>query len=435
VTYQEAVEYIGSFINYEREASWQYPEAFKLDRMRLLAKQFGNPQNAYESVIIAGSKGKGSTAAILASILRMENLRVGLYTSPHLLDIRERIQVNGLCVNETRFIEYCLMLRQTLNKMDWKKDPPTYFEVLTVIAFHHFREMKIQVAVLEVGLGGLYDSTNIVEARVAGITPISMEHTDKLGKTLQKIAVQKCGIIRERQIVVSGIQEPEAEAVIRKTAEDRGARLIRVGREIKTGERDFDERCQFFDCQTPFGNYFNLRMELLGAHQIANAAQAVGLAKALEEKTRLTISENAVRQGVLDARWPGRLEKIGEKPLIILDGAQNQDSARKLVSALKRHYHFDKLILVLGISQDKDVYGILSEILPHTFLMVATQTRNPRALSAAVLAEAARTYTKKILTETDTRSALDRALSAAGPEDVVLVTGSLFLVGEIKEIC
>ena len=190
MTYEDAALYLDSFINHEKEISSDYPEALKLDRMRALAKEFGNPQNAYDSVIIAGSKGKGSVAVFLSSILRMENLRVGLYTSPHLKDVRERIQVNGLWISEARLAEFMSRLKKGQEEYSWKKDPPTYFEVMTVLAFHTLKEMKVHVAVLEVGLGGLYDSTNIAPAKVVGLTPVSLEHTDKLGKTVSMIAVQ-----------------------------------------------------------------------------------------------------------------------------------------------------------------------------------------------------------------------------------------------------
>jgi dihydrofolate synthase/folylpolyglutamate synthase len=433
LTYPEAVEFIESFINYEKTISWEYPEALKLDRMRALAKELGNPQNAFESIIIAGSKGKGSTAAILSSILRMEGLKVGLYTSPHLVDIRERIRVNGLLISETRFVEIALVLRRLLDDYAWRKNPPTYFEVLTAMAFYHFKEMKAQVAVLEVGLGGLYDSTNIAFAKVVGLAPISLEHTDKLGKTVSKIAVQKCGIIKGREVVVSGPQSPEAEAVIVKTAEEKEAALFRVGREIKVAERDFGEEFQKFDVKTPFGNYFDLEIGLLGRHQIDNAALAVGLAKALEQKTRLKISESAVRRGVLDARWPGRLEVFSDMPKIILDGAQNADSAQKMIAGLKRHFHFEKLIVVLGVCGDKDLEGILARIAPETFSLIATQADSVRALGAKMIAQAAETLCQNIFVEEDPKRALEKAKSLAGPNDLIVVTGSLFLVGEIKQ--
>src|SRR3989338_3660129 len=171
---EKALGYLHSLTDYERLTTWEYPEALKLDRMRTLAKEFGNPQKSFENILIAGSKGKGSTAVLLSSILRMEDLKVGLYTSPHLVDVRERLRVNGLMIGEQRFAEMVTTIKNTLDSAAWRKDPPTYFEALTALAFSYFKEMKVQVAVLEVGLGGLYDSTNIAQAKIVGIAPISL---------------------------------------------------------------------------------------------------------------------------------------------------------------------------------------------------------------------------------------------------------------------
>ena len=433
MTYEEAVKFVDSFINYERTISWEYPEAFKLDRMSALAKELGNPQKSFESILIAGSKGKGSVAAILSSILRMDDLRVGLYTSPHLVSVRERIQVNGLPINETRFIEIVLLLRKILEDYAWRKNPPTYFEILTAMAFYYFKEMKVQVAVLEVGLGGIYDSTNIVEAKVAGIAPISLEHTDKLGKTVSKIAVQKCGIIKGREAVVSAPQLPEVASVIEKTAEEKEAKLLIVGKDIKIFEREYAEEYQRFDIRSSVGNYFNLELRLLGRHQIQNAALAIGLAKSLETKTRLKISEKAVRQGILDVGWPGRMEVLDNaKVKIVLDGAHNPESMKRLVEGLKRHFVFEKLVTVLGISADKDLEGIVKELALDTFIFIATQTKNPRALAARAVAETIKAASKKVFVEEEPLAALQKAKSIAGPQDLILVTGSLFLIGELK---
>ena len=433
MNYEEAVEFIDSFINHEKIVSSAYPDNFKLDRMRRLAKDLGNPQNAYECVIVAGSKGKGSTAAFLSTILRMDNLRVGLYTSPHLLYLRERIQVNGLMINEIRFAETITLLKKILEEASWRRNPPTYFEILTTVAFHYFKAMKVHVAVLEVGLGGIFDSTNIANAKVVGLAPISLEHTDKLGKTLPKIAVQKCGIIKGREIVVSAPQTAEVDTVIQKAVDAQEAKLVRVGKEIRIFVRDYGEDFQRFDLKAAFGNFYDLEIRLLGRHQIDNAALAVGLAKGLEEKTRLKISESAVRQGLLDARWPGRLEKTGESPIVILDGARNVDSARKVIAGVKRHFNYEKLFLILGVSSDKDLDGILRELMPEVFCLVATASRNPRAMPAPVIAEHAKDFGKEVVAESAASAALEKARSLAGPNDLILVTGSLFLVGELKE--
>ncbi len=432
MNYEAAVAYLDSFINYEKESSFDYPEAFKLDRMRSLAKVFGNPQNAYDSVIIAGSKGKGSVAAFLSSILRMDNWRVGLYTSPHLKDVRERIQVNGLWINELRVAEFASRLKKIQEEYSWKKNPPTYFEVLTVMAFHYFKEMKVHVAVLEVGLGGLYDSTNIAPAKVVGLTPVSLEHTDKLGKTVSKIAVQKCGVVKGREIVVSSPQSSEVQAVIEQTVNERDAELFFVGKEIKVFEREFEEDCQRLDVRTPWENFYNLEIRLRGRHQMENAAQAVGLAKSLEKKTRLTVSENAVRQGLLDARWPGRLEKIDERPKIVLDGAHNVDSVKKMLEGLKRHFKFGDLIVIFGASSDKDTEGMLRELQKESECFVFTECRHPRAVPVRVLAEKAKDKSREIFQEPSSAVALEKARSLADPEDLILITGSLFLVGELR---
>lgn len=427
-----AIEYLDSFTNYEKKTA-VYPEAFKLERMRALVRELGNPQNAFESVIIAGSKGKGSTAAILSSILRMENLRVGLYTSPHLLHVCERIQVNGLLINELRLAEILTRIQKATEGYSWRKNPPTYFEILTAVAFCQFKDMKVQVAVLEVGLGGLYDSTNVAPAKVVGITPISLEHTDLLGKTISKIAVQKCGVIKGREAVVSAAQNSEAQSVIESACKDREAKLYSLGKEIRVVERDFNEDSQCFDVRTPWGGFYELKIHLRGAHQLQNAAQAIGLAKALGDKTRLSVTEDAVRQGVLDAHWPGRLEKIGERPRIVLDGAHNVDSARKMLDGLKRHFHYASLVVVFGSSSDKDVCGVLAEITKEADCLVMTQAVNPRAMPTDQMMRLMDTNTKEVFEESSIKQALKKARSLATADDLILVTGSLYVVAEARQ--
>lgn len=432
--FHEAHEYLNTFINYEREKDTAYPEAFKLDRMRELAKELGHPQNAFESAIIAGSKGKGSTASFLSSILRMDNWRVGLYTSPHLSHIRERIQINGMHISENKFVEGISKIEKALDSPYFRKEKPTYFELLTALAFIHFKEMKVDIAVLEVGLGGLYDSTNIANAKVVGIAPISLEHTDKLGKTISKICVQKCGVIKGREIVISGAQTPEAVAVIEKTAEEREAQLFRVGKDIKVTERSVTHEKQHFDVRTPWGNFYDLETNLLGRHQLDNAAAAIGLAKALEKKTRLKISEGAIRQGILDAKWPGRLEKISDKPKIILDGAHNVDSMQKLLDALPSHFQYSDLIVVFAASQDKDVEGMMKVLIGHTSCLILTQFDSPRVMPAKKIYSLLENEPEKeVFVETECVSAMAKARSLAGPDELILVTGSLYLVGEVRK--
>ena len=237
-----------------------------------------------------------------------------------------------------------------------------------------------------------------------------------------------------RAIVVSAPQASEVEAVVEKTAQDKEAKLVRVGKEIRIFERDFGGDFQRFDLKAGFGNFYDLEIRLLGAHQLDNAALAVGLAKCLEEKTRIKISDSAIRQGILDAAWPGRMERIAKDPMILLDGAQNPASAKRLMAGVKRHFHYEKLILVLGMSDDKDLDGILSEFMPAAFYLIATQSANPRALSARIILEHAKEFGKEIFAEDSSSAALKKAKSLAGAGDLILVTGSLFLVGEIKQL-
>ena len=283
------------------------------------------------------------------------------------------------------------------------------------------------------GLGGLYDATNIAEAKVVGITPISLEHTDKLGKTISKIAVQKCGVIKGREYVVSAPQPREAETVIAETVADREAKLMIVGKDIRISERDHGPDYQKLDIKMPAGNYFDLTLHLLGQHQLENAAQAVALAKGFEEKTRIKITETAIRQGIVDVRWPGRMEKIGDRPAIVIDGAHNRDSMRRLVLALGRHFHFAKLFVILGVSADKDLEGILEELLPETQKLYATQSAHPRSLDARKIADAVEALGGEVILEKNFDKAFTRDSAEATVDDLILVTGSLYLVAEAKK--
>ncbi len=427
------MQFIDSLLNYEKTSSFSYPQAMELGRMRALAAAWGDPHNAYESVLIAGSKGKGSTAAILASILNAAGIPAGLYTSPHLSDVRERIQVGGCCIPERHFVELVSRMSETLAEPRWKKDPLTYFETLTTIALEYFRSQGVRVAVLEVGLGGLLDSTNIAPAKVAGITPISLEHTDKLGCTIAEIAAQKAGIIKGGETVISAEQPPAAAAVIQKAAKAGQAKLVSVGKEITVTGKEFGENFQTFDLHTPYGDFDRLKIGLLGEHQMKNAAQAVVLAKALECRAGLRISEGVVRKGLKAAHWPGRLEVIANCPTVVLDGAHNADSAQKLKAALARHFRFERLIVVLGVSGDKDLRGILDAVAPSARFIVATQSSHARARAAEEVAKAAGVFKAEVFLEKESFRAFEKANRLATPQDLLLVTGSLFLVGEAGE--
>lgn len=428
MTYQEALTYLDSFINYEKIPFYNYKRAFRLNRVKRFLNLLGNPQENLKAVHITGSKGKGSTAAFIYSILRETGLKTGLYTSPHLISFRERIKINGEEIPEEELSLMLDEIKPAVEKME-KTNPPTFFEVYTAAAFLYFKKIKVDFAVLEVGLGGRFDATNVVDAKVAAITPISYEHTKKLGNTLSQIAFEKSGIIKTGAICISSPQEPEAMEVIKNRCRRRKAKLFCVGEDIVAQEHSYNDREQYFSVRGRFGDYRGLRLKLLGQHQIINAAMAVGIAESLRAYG-VPIPETAIKNGLMNAEWPGRLEVVAETPRVIMDGAQNVASAKALVSAVKRHFVFDRVILVIGVSSDKDIAGIsrvLSELADEVIVTRADSQR------AADPEEIAHFFKDKPLALThDSEEAIRVAYSKAKRKDLILITGSLFLVGELK---
>lgn len=431
MTYPDALAFLGSLINYEKTGQYDYRTALKLGRMQKLAGLLGDPQAGIRSVHVAGTKGKGSTAAFIASILTSAGLRTGLYTSPHLVSFRERIRLDGTLIGEDALARFATKVRDLLPGMEG--DQPTFFEVYTALAFLYFQEEKADCAVYETGLGGRLDATNIIDPLVSVITPISYDHMDILGRTLGAIAGEKAGIIKEGGVCVVAPQEGEALEVIEAACKERNARCILLGRDVRFKEVVGGESGEVFSVSSPGGEYPNLETGLLGSHQVVNAATAIAAVEALRPGG-IIVPPDAIREGVKRARWPGRLEIAGHDPLLVLDGAQNRASAAALAAAVQKIFDYRRLVLVLGISKDKDIAGILDELIPLADTVVLTRSNVPgRALEPLRLAEAVRQkgHAAPIVT-TAVAEALRRSRTLASPDDLILVTGSLFVVGEAK---
>ncbi|MFA6142920.1 MAG: folylpolyglutamate synthase/dihydrofolate synthase family protein [Candidatus Omnitrophota bacterium] len=429
MTYPEAAQYLESFVNYEKKDKYDYNKSFNIDKIKKIASLLGNPQDATNAIHIAGTKGKGSTSAFIYSILKAAGFRVGLYTSPHLVSFRERIRINDTLISEEDVAKFLGDIKKVLDASG--DDSPSLFEVYTALAYLYFREKKVDFAVYETGMGGRFDATNIVNSLVSCITPISYDHMDKLGDTLGLIAGEKAAIIKERGICVSAPQEGEALDIIKKVCVEKNARLILAGNDIKFKELYSSCDKEVFSVFGHDDEYPMLISKLLGRHQVVNAATAIGVIEALRFHG-IVVPPDCVARGVESCRWPGRLEVVARSPLIVLDGAQNKASAFALADAVKRLFKYKNLILVLGVSKDKDLKGILGELLPISNSIVLTKSKIvERALEPAKMMEFVEN--QDVFLTSSTEEALSKAMELAKPNDLILITGSLFVVGEARE--
>jgi dihydrofolate synthase/folylpolyglutamate synthase len=436
--YRQAIDYISSFTNWERTPAQAFAAAnFDLRRVHSFLGRLGDPHRGRRTVHIAGSKGKGSIAAMTAAILTAASPGggVGLYTSPHLHTFCERIAVDGLPIVQGDFARLTEVVAPAVasENADGRFGQLTTFELLTALAFLYFRERGAGWQVLEVGMGGRQDATSVVEEKdVAVIGPISLEHTAILGDTVEKIAAEKAAIIRPACPVVMAPQPfPQAAAVIRRQATDVGAPLVDVAESYSWQRLAWDLSGQSLRLDGPRGRR-ELWLPLLGAHQLENAAAAAAAIDLLVEADT-KVPEPAIAAGLRQVRWPGRLEVLRERPLVVADGAHNGDSARRLREALRDYFQFDRLILVSGVSQDKTVGDMARELAPLATLVIATNSRHPRAGDPSALAAAYAAAGAATETAPSVAAALERALAVAAPQDLVCVVGSLFVAAEARE--
>ncbi len=426
----EAIAYLLSFPDSERLAA-RRPDLYELGRVRTLLGGLGDPQRCAPALHIAGTKGKGSTAAMAASVLQAAGYRTGLYTSPHLWRWEERIQVDGEPIAPAALAGVVDRLKRAADSLSAQGQVTglSTFELVTAAAFLHFADRAVRIQVLEAGLGGRLDATNVVEPAVCAITAISLDHTKVLGQSLEEIAAEKAGIIKPGIPVVSTLQRPEAAQVIEAVCSQRGCRLWIVGRDLQWERGAFDERGQQCTVWGTGGQRYDLWLPLLGEHQIENAACAVGLIEALSEKG-IPVASEAVGQGMAAGRWPGRLQGLGRSPWLVADGAHNVDSLARLLAALRTYFVFDRLFMIVGTSADKDLAGMATLLAGRAAGAIVTRSRHPRAADPATLAAALRREGCPVEVAADLEDALQRARAMAQPRDLICATGSLFLAAE-----
>jgi dihydrofolate synthase/folylpolyglutamate synthase len=442
-SYQQALDFLYGFINLEQKTIDRY-QASKIDpdRPRQLLSLLGNPQDRYPSIHIAGTKGKGSVAITCATCLRLAGLRVGLYTSPHLREFRERMRVltpddvDGR-ISEASFVLHIDRVREAIGQVPGI----TWFEIVTAVAFLFFAESAVDIAVVEVGLGGRLDATNVLTPEVSVITSLSLDHTQLLGDTLAQIAFEKGGIIKPGVPVVVAPQAEEALSVLERLSHERRAPLTVIGRDwcYEPGTQPAEDRSRQSLVVTagpdllfiPPGSEF--AVSLSGQHQLVNTAVALA---ALEHVGRrfpdLTLP--VLQAGVADVRWDGRLQVLQEgpdRPTILVDCAHNEDSTAKLVAALKSEFDYNRFILVFGAPEDKNIAGMMKLLLPLADNIIFTTANHPRSAKPETLAELAASYHRPVTVTHSVSQALTAAITEAAPGDLICVTGSIIVVGDL----
>ena len=395
---------------------------FGLTAITELLSRLENPQNSYKTILIAGTNGKGSTAAMISSILSSAGYKVGLYTSPHLVDVRERIVVNGKKISLKEF-------NQTIADVKDKiKQPVTYFEFLTAAAFVCFQRQKVDIAVLEVGLGGRLDATNVCKPLVSVITNIAFDHTEYLGNTLESITREKAGIIKKNGICITAAKQKKVVDVLRDVCQRRRAKFYCLGRDIKIKK----QKDGFFTYQGFNRNLKNLKIPLQGDHQLSNAALALAAIE-LCEKKGFSIADTAIYAGLKNTHWEARLEVLQNQPLFLLDGAHNPAGIDALCRSLKKDFSRRRLILIFGSLADKDYRRMLQKIIPLTSIIILTQLKTKRAVSVNDIMETVKKMGYPAIVTENVKQAIERAQAMANKQDLICATGSFYLAGEIKQ--
>ena len=437
-TYEQAIEYLFNRINYERVHADIYSTGdFKLDRMRQLLALLGDPHLSIPAVHIAGTKGKGSTAAMISEMISAAGLNVGLFTSPHIDVFEERIRFNGSMATPEDIVELVNHISIAVAKLDGMPGRlnPTYFEIATAMAWVFFAWRKTEVVVLEVGLGGRLDSTNLCNPAVTLITSISRDHTQFLGSSLSQIAMEKAGIVKDGVPMICGTDDVESTSTIAGVCEENNAPLFRIGHDIECqSEINPDGRGQLVSIKTPWSQHSPLCLRLDGQHQARNAALAVAAIDVLRQQ-QFQLPAEAIQEGLESVKWPLRIEVLKQSPTVVVDAAHNWKSIKELLNTLSQRFEARRRILIFSTSVDKDICGMLRLLLPSFDTVVLTQYQNnPRAVPINDLHQMARKICHhSVHLAEDPTTAWHIATRLSSNEDLICVTGSFFIAGEMRE--
>ena len=438
--YKAALAYIDQFIDYERSPDFsRQARLYNLNRISLLLELLGNPQDRLRVVHIAGSKGKGSTAALIASVLRHAGYKTGLFTSPHLITPRERCSIDGQLISEADVALYIEKLKPAISKVcDSGFGRVSFFEIYTALAFSYFVDKGTDFAVVEVGLGGRLDATNVVKPIATVITPISLEHTAILGETYAEIAAEKAEIIKQECPLALAPQHPEARAVVEKVASERRVPIVEVQNARQqvpaTLYTDGVPVAQQFDVETNSAHYSRLTLPLLGHHQFVNATTALAGIECLKQQG-YRIPKVSVYEGFKQVQWPGRLHLIRSSPPVVLDGAHSPVSMQALCSAIRESFRYERLIFIVSLMRDKNLTAIGEIVSKTADFVIATQAfDNPRVIPAETIQDTWRGMCEKVIACPTAKEAIATALSSASRTDLICITGSLYLVGEALKV-
>jgi dihydrofolate synthase/folylpolyglutamate synthase len=420
---QRALEWLFSFDRY----GW----IFGLERITSLLERLGNPHQELQVIHVAGTNGKGSVCQYISSILQKAGFRIGVYLSPHLERFSERIVINGKEITEEDLAMLIEHIRPHVEEMRQRGNTPTFFEIVTALAFLYFHERTVDYAVIEVGLGGRFDATNVVTPLVSVITNISLEHTNILGNEIPSIAFEKAGIIKDQVPVVTAATHAARETIAAVAAE-RNAPFISINKSMWERISHTRDTQEFF-IQGAFKDYL-VKTSMLGSHQGENIAVAIAAVERLQMSGVYIADENII-EGIAAASYPGRMELILEKPRVLLDGAHNPEGMKMLAQSLKEDFPYHRLLLVLGVLKDKDITKIISTIVPLADLLIVTQSTNARAYDPLLLKEKIQRFdaTKEVCVEASVPQAVDHAKQLAKRKDLICVSGSLFTVGEARQ--